>query len=154
MDDAQAVSILTTNLLGPVRMTSALVEHLKSQPGATVMYVTSGLAFTPMAITSIYSATKAAIHSYAMSQRYLLRGTGVRVLEIAPPYVQTELMGDHQKTDPRAMPLQEFIDETMRVMATDADEVLTERVKALRNNVGPEEFGFVTKFNNMMVAAD
>ncbi len=72
------------------------------------------------------------------------------VLELAPPYVQTELMGERQKSDPRAMPLQEFIDETMKVLGTDADEVLVERVKMLRNNPGPKEGEFVTKFNDMM----
>ena len=150
MDDAQAVSIITTNLLGPIRVTSALIEHLKQQESATVMHVTSGLAFTPLAMTSVYCATKAAIHSYAMSQRFQLRGTNVRVLEIAPPWVQTELMGPQQATEPRAMPLKEFIDETIQVLGTDANEVLVERVKFLRDNAGPNEEAFVNKFNDMM----
>ena len=150
VDDATVASIVTTNLLGPIRMTSALIEQLKGQPESAVINVTSGLAFTPMAATATYCATKAALHSFTMSQRYLLRGTSVKVLELAPPYVQTELMGDQQKTDPRAMPLQEFMDETMAVLGTDADEVLTERVKMLRNNPGPGEWAFVQKFNDMM----
>ena len=150
MDDAQMVSILTTNLMGPIRVTSALIEHLKAQPEATVMHVTSGLAFVPLAMTSVYCATKAAIHSYAMSQRYLLKGTNERVLEIAPPWVQTELMGPQQASEPRAMPLKEFIDETIQVLGTDADEILVERVKFLRNNAGPNEHAFVNQFNDMM----
>ena len=150
VDDAVVSSIVTTNLLGPIRMTSALIEHFKKQPEAAIAYVTSGLAFTPLAMTATYNATKAAIHSYALSQRYLLKGTKVKVLEIAPPYVQTELMGPGQASDPRAMPLKEFIDETMQVLATDADEVLVERVKPLRNNAGPNEHAFVTQFNDMM----
>ena len=92
-------------------------------------YVTSGLAFTPLAFTATYNATKAAIHSYALSQRYMLKSSSVKVIEIAPPYVQTELNGPAQAKDPNAMPLQEFIDETIAVLGTDADEVLTERVK-------------------------
>jgi uncharacterized oxidoreductase len=151
VDDGVASAIVTTNLLGPIRMTSALIEHLKKQPEAAVAYVTSGLAFTPLAMTATYSATKAAIHSFALSQRYLLKGTSVRVLEIAPPYVQTELMGPGQASDPRAMPLKDFIDETIQLLGTDADEVLVERVKMLRNNVGPNEGAFVQQFNDMMI---
>jgi len=103
-----------------------------------------------LAMTSVYCATKAAIHSYAMSQRYLLKGANVRVLEIAPPWVQTELMGPQQASEPRAMPLNEFIDETIQVLGTDADEVLVERVKMLRDNAGPNEHAFVNQFNDMM----
>lgn len=150
VDDTQVESIVTTNLLGPIRMTSALIEQLKSQPSAYVAYVTSGLAFTPLANSATYCATKAAIHSYALSQRYLLKDTSVKVLEIAPPYVQTHLGGEQQKNDPRAMPLDEYIAETMKLLGTDADEVLVERVKGLRNNAGADEHAFVTKFNDMM----
>ena len=149
-DEATISSIVNTNLLGPIRLTSAFLEHLKLQPEAAVVYVTSGLAFTPLAQTATYSATKAAIHSFAMSQRFLLQGTSIRVLEIAPPYVQTELMGEAQKNDPRAMPLDEFIAETLTLLGTDADEILVERVKPLRNNAGPNEHAFVKQFNEMM----
>jgi uncharacterized oxidoreductase len=153
MDDATMVSIITTNLMGSIRLTSALIEHLKTQASAAVIYMTSGLAFTPLAMSAVYNSTKAALHSYALSQRYKLKGTSVKVLEIAPPYVQTELMGSAQASDPRAMPLKDFIDETMKELGTDKDEVLTERVKMLRNNVGPNEWDFVVKFNDMMEAA-
>lgn len=74
----------------------------------------------------------------------------MRVLELAPPWVKTELMGAND--DPRQMPLQEFIDETMKVLGTDSDEILVERVKILRNNVGPNENAFVTQFNDMLAA--
>jgi uncharacterized oxidoreductase len=150
MEEDVLVSTVTTNLMGPVRMTSALMEQLKSQPAAAVIHVTSGLAFVPMAMTAVYSATKAALHSYAMSQRFKLRDTNVEVLELAPPYVQTELMGNQQATDPRAMPLKDFIDETMEKLATSHSEILVDRVKMLRNNPGPDESEFVVKFNEMM----
>lgn len=150
VDDDLLVSTLTTNVMGPIRMTSALMEHLKKQPAATVIYTTSGLAFVPLAMTAVYSATKAAMHSYLMSQRFKLKGTSVKVLELAPPYVQTELMGPGMAVDPRAMPLKDFIAETIQVLGTDADEVLVERVKMLRNNAGPNEHGFVNQFNDMM----
>lgn len=150
VNDAAVTAMVKTNLLGPILMTSALLEHLKQQPAAAVVNVTSGLAFTPLAMTATYCATKAALHSFSLSQRYLLQSSSVKVIELAPPYVQTELMGAQQASDPRAMPLQDFIDETMALLATDADEVLVERVKMLRNNPGPDEGAFVNQFNNMM----
>ena len=152
IDDELLVSTVTTNLLGPIRMTSALIEQLKKQPEAVVINVTSGLAFVPLAMTAVYSATKAAMHSFSQSQRFMLKGTKVRVLELAPPYVQTELMGPQMAVDPRAMPLKDFIEETMTVLASDADEILVERVKFLRNNPGPGEAELVNKFNESMTA--
>ena len=151
IDDSVLVSIVTTNLLGPIRMTSALIEHLKKQPSATVINVSSGLAFVPLASTAVYSATKAAIHSYTQSMRYRLKGSSVRVLELIPPWVQTDLL--NSKDEPRAMPLAAFIEEALTVLGTDAEEVLVERVKMLRNNPGPNEFVFVAQFNDMIASA-
>lgn len=132
LDDAEAT--IATNLLGPIRLTAALLPHLLAQPTAAIMTVSSGLAFVPMALTPTYSATKAAIHSYTQSLRHQLRGTAVEVFELVPPYVQTELMGPQQASDPHAMPLQEFIDETMSLLGqmSQGGEVLVERVKPLR----------------------
>ena len=87
------------------------------------------------------------MHSYSMSLRYKLKNTPVKVLEIAPPWVQTDLLGSNN--EPRAMPLADFVEETMRVLRTDTDEVLVERAKPLRNNAGPNEAAFVTEFNDM-----
>ena len=150
VDDATVASIVTTNLLGPIRMTSALIEHLKKQPVAYVANVTSGLAFVPLAMTATYCATKAAMHSFSLSQRYLLKDTTVKVLEIPPPYVQTELMGPQQAADPRAMPLKDYIAETLEVLGTDADEVSVKTVAFLRNGAGPGDVAFTAKFNDMM----
>lgn len=147
VDDKLLVSTLTTNLMGPIRMTSALIEHLKHQRYAAVINTSSVLGFVPMAISAVYSSTKAAMHSYTMSLRYKLKDTPVKVLEIAPPWVQTDLLNSNN--EPRAMPLAEFIEETMRVLGTDTDEVLVERAKPLRNNAGPSEAAFVTQFNEM-----
>lgn len=147
VNDADVAAIVTTNLLGPIRMTSALIEHLKRQARSYVINVTSGLAFVPLASTATYSATKAALHSFTLSQRWLLRDTSVKVLEIAPPYVQTELQGPEQATDPRAMPLADFIDETLRVLGTDAHEVLTERVGFLRRGAGPNDASATNELN-------
>lgn len=131
---ADAEATIVTNLLGPIRLTSALLPHLLKQADATVMTVSSGLAFVPLASTPAYSATKAAIHSWSMAVREQLKDTGVQVVELAPPYVQTELMGPGQAIDPNAMPLSEFIDEVMAIFATnpDVDEVIVDRCKPLR----------------------
>ncbi len=151
IDDLLLTSTITTNLMGPIRLTSALIEHLKKQANAAVIYNTSALAFVPLALTGVYSSTKAALHSYVLSQRYRLKGTSVRVLEIAPPWVQTDLLNSSE--DPRAMPLKEFIEATIKVLGTDADEILVEQAKPFRNNPGPNESALVTQFNDMMVAA-
>lgn len=129
---ANAEAIVTTNLLGPIRLTAALLPHLEKQPAAAVMNVSSGLAFLPLALTPTYCASKAAIHSYTMSLRYQLRNTKIEVLELAPPYVQTELMDG--RDDPRAMPLKEFIAEVMEILKQQPTpaEILVENVKRLR----------------------
>ena len=144
-----AEETVATNLLGPIRLTAALLPHLLAQPGATVLTVSSGLAFVPLAATPTYSATKAAIHSWSQSLRHQLRNTAVDVLEIAPPYVQTFLQGAHQARDPHAMPLDDFIAETMTLLAgtPDKGEVLVERVHPLRfaeqTGKAATMFGFV-----------
>lgn len=145
IDDKLLVDTVTTNLVGPIRMTSALVEHLRARNDAVIAYTSSVLGFVPMAATAVYSATKAALHSYALSQRFLLKGTGVRVLEIAPPWVRTDLMNSREAEE--AMPLDQFIAQTMAVLGTDADEILVEGAKAFRANVGPNEHGLVDSFN-------
>ena len=149
-DDALTVATIETNLTGPIRLTSAFIEHLKTQPQAVVAYTSSILGFVPMAPTAVYSATKAALHSYALSQRFLLANTTVRVLEIAPPWVRTDLMNSREAE--AAMPLDEFIDETIAALGTDADEILVERAKPFRANPGVNEHAFVNGFNTQIMA--
>jgi len=142
-----AEAIITTNLLGPIRLTAALMPHLLRQPAATIFTVSSGLAFVPLAFTPTYNATKAAIHSYTMSLRYQLRDTGIRVREIIPPWVATKLMGA-VPNDPRAMPLADFIKEAVELIDTDADEITVQRVLPLRNAPKGDEYGFFKMFND------
>lgn len=134
IDLADAEAMIATNLLGPIRLTAAFLPHLTVQPHAAVMMVSSGLAFVPRADTPTYGATKAAIHSYTESLRYQLKDTPVQVLELIPPYVQTELMGPKQANDPNGLPLGDFIDETMAILTESPDiaEICVERVKPLR----------------------
>jgi uncharacterized oxidoreductase len=131
IDDELLVNTITTNLVGPVRMTAALVEHLKRKQDAVILYTSSVLAFVPLVATAVYSATKAALHSYVMSQRFLLKDSGVRVLEIAPHWVRTDLMNSREAKE--AVPLDQFIAETMALLGTDADEILVEGAKAFRS---------------------
>ena len=149
LDDAEAT--VATNLLGPIRLNAALLPHLLARPRAVVMTVSSGLAFVPLALTPTYSATKAAIHAYTQALRYQLRDTAVQVLELIPPYVQTELMGAGQASDPGAMPLRDFIDETMQILATspDATEIIVERAMPLRfAEAGGDYAAFFQRFND------
>lgn len=115
-----------------------------------VIHNTSVLAYVPLANTAVYSATKAALHSYALSQRFMLRHTSVRVQEIAPPWVNTDLI--QKSDDPRAMPLDAFIEQTMAALATDAEEVLVEAARPLRDNPGAAEHAFVNGFNESIAA--
>jgi uncharacterized oxidoreductase len=131
-DLADAEATIATNLLGPIRLTAALLPLLQRQPYSAIMNVTSGLAFVPMAKTPTYCATKAAIHSYTQSLRFQLRGTTTEVLELIPPYVSTDLLDGAD--DPRAMPLDKFIAEAMEILKTQpaAAEICVASVKRLR----------------------
>jgi uncharacterized oxidoreductase len=130
---ADAEAMVATNLLGPIRLTAALLPALKEQPEAAIMTVSSGMAFLPWAMAPTYSATKAAIHSYTQSLRLQLRDTSVQVLELIPPYVQTELMGQAQSQDKNAMPVRQFVAEVLRILEAnpDATEIRVERVRPL-----------------------
>jgi uncharacterized oxidoreductase len=129
---ADAESTVATNLLGPIRLTAALLPLLRKQPRSAIMNVSSGLAFVPMAPTPTYCATKAAIHSYTQSLRYQLRASTTEVLELIPPYVATDLLNG--ASDPRAMPLDRFIAEVMDILKNQptAVEICVENVKPLR----------------------
>lgn len=131
---ASAESIVTTNVLGPIRLIGALVEHLQTRPDATIMTVSSGLAFAPLAATPSYNASKAAIHLLSESIRLQLADTTVRVVELVPPAVRTGLLPG-QETSEFAMPLAEFVTEVMELLRTrpDARELLVERVGFLRH---------------------
>jgi uncharacterized oxidoreductase len=148
IDEKTMMDQIDTNLLGSVRLASALVEQLKAQPASWIVYNSSALAFTPLAQFAIYSATKAFLHSYAMSQRFMLRKTSVKVQEIAPPWVGTGLVGD--PAHPNAMPLDQFIEETMKALGTEAEEVLVQQALINRNNPGPGEHKFVNDLNAIL----
>ncbi|GAA3160650.1 MULTISPECIES: SDR family oxidoreductase [Streptomyces] len=131
LDSAEAT--VTTNVLGPIRLIAAFIEHLRAQPDATIMTVSSGLAFTPLKVTPSYNASKAAIHMLSESLRLQYAGTSVRVVELVPPAVRTALLPGHEESE-NAMPLDAFVSEAVGLLESrpDAKEILVERVKFLR----------------------
>ncbi|GAB3368686.1 SDR family NAD(P)-dependent oxidoreductase [Micromonospora halotolerans] len=131
LDSAEAT--VTTNLLGPIRLIAAFIEHLRAQPDATIMTVSSGLAFAPLRVTPSYNASKAAIHMLSESLRLQLADTSVKVVELEPPSVRTALMPGQESSE-IAMPLDEFVSEVVALIEAqpDATEIQVERVKFLR----------------------
>ena len=125
---------ITTNLLGPIRLTSALLPHLTKRTHPVIINVTSSLAFAPLAFAPVYCATKAALHSWTEALRYQLGRKGTQVIELVPPYLQTELTGSRQASDPMAMPLNDFIAESMQILQSQpgAAEVIVENAKPQR----------------------
>ena len=119
---------IETNIYGVLRVTNAFLPHLKKQAVATLINVSSGLAFLPLAQFPVYCATKAFVHSFTMSLRHQLRGTSVRVVELAPPWVKTDLDAQHRSSVPSGnnmgpMPLPDFIAAAMQDLASDQDEL-------------------------------
>jgi uncharacterized oxidoreductase len=129
----EAEEIVTTNLLGPIRLVAALTGQLRTRPDATIVTVSSGLAHVPLRVTPTYNATKAAIHLLSETLRLQLAPVGIQVVELVPPAVRTALMPGHETSD-SAMPLDEFADEVMDLIKAepDAREILVDRVKFLR----------------------
>ena len=135
IDLTRAYSTIQTNITGVVQLSAALLPNLRAQPHSTLIVTTSGLAFVPYPPGPVYSATKAFMHNWLDALRVQLRKTSVEVLELAPPYVQTELGGPKQASDPRAMPLDEYTNEVMQILESgkiEKGEILVERVKPLR----------------------
>jgi uncharacterized oxidoreductase len=146
-----AERVVTTNLLGPVRLLAAFIEHLKSRPAATIITVSSGLAFTPLAATPSYNATKSAIHMLSESIRLQLSGTSVEVLELVPPSVATDLLPG-QKESAFAMPLEDFVHEVIELIESEpgATEIQVERVKFLRYGEARGDYAHVVATLNQL----
>lgn len=153
-DLADAEATITTNLLGPIRLTDALIDHLARQRDAAIVNVTSGLAFVPLLTTPTYNATKAAMHSYTVSLREVLKGR-VEVIELAPPAVQTGLTPG-QESRPGYLPLADFVDEVMALFAQEPTppEILVERVRFLRDAEAQGRFdATLAQLNDMAARA-
>ncbi len=144
LDDASLHEEIHTNFLGLIRVSAEFLPHLKTQQNATLLNVSSGLAFVPLAMFPVYCATKAAVHSFTLSLRHQLRNSTVKVIELIPPYVATELGGVGKTTPPGAMqpmPLETFIADTMKELAGNADEIAIGGSKNLLAASAPEIVG-------------
>lgn len=146
---ASAEAVVTTNLLGPIRLIAAFVEHLQAQPDATIVTVSSGLAFTPLKVTPSYNASKAAIHMLSESIRLQLADTSVQIVELEPPAVRTSLLPGQEDSD-FAMPLDEFVTEVVALLEAqpDAKEIQVERVKFLRYGEARGDYDHVVETLN------
>jgi len=112
---------IAINLEAPIHLSLLFLPLLKAQPISYIINVTSGLAFSPLANAAIYSATKAALHSFTLSLRHQLAGTSVQVLEVVPPAVQTDLGGTGVHTF--GAPLPDFADAIMLGLANGEQEI-------------------------------
>lgn len=144
-DLTDAETTITTNLLGPIRLTNAFIDHLLKQSDPTIINVTSGLAFVPLIATPTYNATKAALHSYSISLRAALANKA-QVIEIVPPGVQTELTPG-QSNKPGYVPLNEYIDDVMDLLNKhpECNEILVKNVQFLRYAESSGEFDEIMK---------
>ncbi|HEY1398337.1 SDR family oxidoreductase [Roseateles sp.] len=127
-DDAEA--IVQTNILGVVRVAAAVLPLLKGKADAAFLATSSALAFVPRADFPTYCASKAFLHSWLQSLRHQMRHAPIEVLELSPPYVQTTLTGAQQASDPRAMPLTDYVAEVLQLLEegrTPRGEVLLDR---------------------------
>jgi uncharacterized oxidoreductase len=146
---ASAESVITTNLLGTIRLIAAFIRHLQTQPDATIVTVSSGLAFAPLKVTPSYNASKAAIHMLSESIRLQLAGTTVKVVELEPPAVRTGLLPGQENSE-FAMPLDEFVAEVTALIESqpDAKEIQVERVKFLRYGEARGDYDQVVQILN------
>jgi uncharacterized oxidoreductase len=124
-----------TNFTAPVHLCSLFVEHLKTRKNAAIINISSGLAYVPLAFMSIYCATKAGLHSFTLSLRYLLKDKNIKVFEVAPPAVDTELGHDHRGNAAPShggISVAEFIAETMQALKNDEFEAAIGTAKNLK----------------------
>lgn len=130
---ASAEATITTNVLGPIRLIAAFIEHLQTRPEATVITVSSGLAFTPLKVTPSYNASKAAVHMLTETLRLQFADSTVEFKELEPPSVKTDLVPG-QRDSEWAMPLEDFVTEVVDILENqpDAKEIQVENVKFLR----------------------
>jgi uncharacterized oxidoreductase len=141
LDEAGLQDEINTNVLGVIRVAGEFVPHLTRQPNALLVNVSSGLGFVPLARFPVYCATKAAVHSFTLSLRHQLRSSGVKVIELIPPYVATELGGPRKDAGPggpQPMPLPTFIADAMKELASGATEIAIGDAKHLVAATNPE----------------
>ncbi|ELY3880530.1 SDR family oxidoreductase [Pseudomonas aeruginosa] len=123
-DDApwqDRVEEIAINFEAPVHLAALFLPHLLKQKRAAIVNVTSGLAFIPSRQVAVYSATKAAMHSFTLSLRSQLEGSSVSVVEVIPPAVNTDLGGTGLHTS--GVPVSEFTDAVLSRLAAGDTEI-------------------------------
>lgn len=148
---SDAHSIIETNIFSVLHLTAGFLPLLKNQKASTMITTTSGLAFVPSAAYPTYCASKAFLHSWLQSLRFQLRKTNIEVLELAPPYVQTDLTGAAQATDPNAMPLSDFMEEVIQILKDKNyinGEILVKRAQTERLDERNNEYEIVFARHN------
>jgi uncharacterized oxidoreductase len=126
---------IDTNFVAPIHLANLFAAQFINRHNTAIINISSGLAFVPLAFMPVYCATKAAIHSFTMSLRQQLGSTPVKVFEIAPPSVDTELGNDRRadKTQTHGgMPVDEFLKEAMDAILKNILEAPIAHAKTLR----------------------
>src|SRR5437899_5754240 len=135
------------NLSGPIRMVKQFLPHLKTKSEAAIMNISSSLAFVPLPISPVYCATKAGLHSFTESLRVQLKNTKVKVFDLAPPAIQTELLGDFDVEDMKGastMKVEEMVQVAIKGMQTNRFEIRPGQANQLKimSRLAP---GFILK---------
>ncbi|MDP9799589.1 putative oxidoreductase [Catenuloplanes nepalensis] len=147
-----AEALVETNVYGTIRLVAALTPHLLTRPDATIMTVSSAFGFVPWHVTPTYSGTKAFVHSYTQGLREQLRGTGVRVVELVPSGVRTDLMG--QGANPAIPSVDEFLDQVFALLGAhpSADEIVVDAVRFYRDAEREGRYADAYAFNVSITA--
>ena len=143
LTDNQLVGELHTNLLGPIRLSHRLIPHLKQKSESAIVNVSSGLAFVPLPISPVYSATKAGLNSFTRSLRAQLKPTSIRVFELAPPATETPLLANANESDMKGitvMSVEALVDAALKGMENDVYEIRPGQSNQLKwmNRIAPE----------------
>ncbi len=118
-------SEIDINLVAPIHLSTLFIPHLMTQPEAAIVNISSGLGFIPLAMVPIYCATKAALHSFSVTLRHQLRDTRIRVYEVIPPIVDTELdkgARDRPEQENRGIPPEEVASAALKNIENDEFE--------------------------------
>jgi uncharacterized oxidoreductase len=128
-------SEVTINLEACFHLTALFAPHFARQKEAAFVNVSSGLGLVPLVITPVYSATKAALHSFSISLRKQCEQTSIKVFEILPPIVDTDLdrgARDKRGQTDKGISAKQVAVQSLKALANDTFEIPIGIVKVLR----------------------